>query len=607
MPSPLSSARLGSGGVSIGVGFDIDAGIAQLRQAVAAQEKNLKAKPKVEWDFQEAAVTRGVRAVINKIQREAASIDVAFRLKDAGLLDAAKRAGALSPSQLAALTPATPAIFARALTPGGVNTLGAFQRLSPQALFSRDDIDANMSAAGASLRDARKQAAMRVATEAKLAREDNPLAQLADAASSSRPGRTPSNGGMGLRGAVRLGGYAYAARLGLESVSALAQYGTASDAAHSSSSAASLQGQLAQFQSAENIPGLGRIVKAFDDITRTSLKLQSTMKGEEGLREHAVAMAGLSRSPIGDLKAKGERRIFDTIAEYEASGVSTPASRAHIAGVVQEEKAKLDRSTFELANQIGGLDFQVGNIRQASARQPRSAMRAALVDAGQREWRLNANPDIRQELSNVAAAKLAAFDVDTKRQRDLADYNTATGIGAAQIRINNKGVAMEDENAFLAVRRVLSTIDQANLEGGDKRRAKFAGLAELRGLKSGLSVRGGGITGATNLATDLVGDPFNLMPETQARLRAGSAYDAGLKRIGEAGAAQIPAIASKFLPQYADMFSDINLKSRTWSGERAQDLSGRVDDRQDDVTSAMLKVMEEIRDQLGKKVIMLPN
>ncbi len=51
------------------------------------------------------------------------------------------------------------------------------------------------------------------------------------------------------------------------------------------------------------------------------------------------------------------------------------------------------------------------------------------------------------------------------------------------------------------------------------------------------------------------------------------------------------------LPGVAD---SIDSRAAEWSGNRAMNMSQRGDDRGKDVTNEMLKVLEEIRDNLGR-------
>jgi hypothetical protein len=147
--------------------------------------------------------------------------------------------------------------------------------------------------------------------------------------------------------------------------------------------------------------------------------------------------------------------------------------------------------------------------------------------------------------------------------------------------VRNRGQVFADETTLTSLRGIQANIDRATEEGGFKQHARVEGLAEARAIRAGLNVRGGGVVGATNLATDLVGDPLNLVPELRARGRAQRLADSFINHLGGAGAGNLGA----------DQVSQV----RNAAGNMVID--------QNSLLNKILETLESIEDNLGRGIL----
>src|SRR5699024_7776614 len=77
--------HMAGGGVVVPVNFAVDESLANLRQKAAQITRDVKAKPKVEWDFQELAVAQGIKKAVRAIEAERAKVRVDAELSAMGL------------------------------------------------------------------------------------------------------------------------------------------------------------------------------------------------------------------------------------------------------------------------------------------------------------------------------------------------------------------------------------------------------------------------------------------------------------------------------------------------------------------------------------------
>ncbi len=321
-----------------------------------------------------------------------------------------------------------------------------------------------------------------------------------------------------LRSLLRGGIYGYAASRIAEGVSGLSHATQGFGVAGSSDPYLRNQGLASGIQGLGSIPVIGNVVKAFDDLLGVTKSLNSQMQTRLDVEHQAVARAQLG----GD-------------AFSSAASESAEEQRA-----LQRERESTSRS---------------GKVRSILAGQLFPGLNV-FSDMMTKDD-LAAQDERQKEIAATAKLRLAYLRVDSN-----------TRIGLNELRVRNRGLHLEDEDALGAIRGVDANITRATTPEG-KHRAALEGISSLRALKASYTVRGGGMAASANLRTDLIGDPYNLHPETQARIRAENMTDQALGKLGALGAPQFGGL----IPGFGGAIGgQINESLRAMGSARARNL-----------------------------------
>lgn len=530
MVSPNPSMRVGSGGIT----YDITGNASQLKQTLADAAKwakDQKIQPQI--DFEQTTVVRGVEKIRRAIQREVFKAQIAVELDRLGLAEVAKQIGALKGSAAIAIE-------------GTYGDTGTVHGPGVRSRFSRFEADVRSEQAGllrGIRRDTRRADVERAARFGVFGDEDageSSLDQLA-AAGAGRRGRAPSRAGRtGFLADVN-GGFNIVSQvvqaLG-QGALAGAQFRTATGIAGSSDRIAGLHGQLGQMDALGSVPVLGTVVRVMDEISGMSRSLKAQIQGEEGMRAHAVNMASIMGNPLNLQQAQSTATLQALKSSYGAQGfdVDNPnqfgfldagfagsdAAVRHYRATQQEEQLKMKRAQLGTWTRSDLIEADTSSLKSEFNYQPHAGARNRLLNQLVAEGKMATfdNPQDQGRIQDRNAQALANFDRQWDRSIGFANFDATTSAAASQIRVRNRGQSFADESTLLALRGFDRDIAMATEEGGFKTRARMTGAAGARGILASLMVRGGGVVGATNLGTDLVGDPLGLVPELQARSRA---------------------------------------------------------------------------------------
>lgn len=540
------SARVGSGGITYTVGADTS----QIRRDLADLAKFAKEqKLKPEIDFEQTALVRGLESVRRRIQREQVKIQIVAELDQRGLADAAMKAGAITRAQLDAV----------------------------RGTSGRPDINGPMAAVPV-------PHWLQVRRQLEAAREDyakknppaqadgDPLDQLAEARRGARRAPSQAAGTGMLGGALKAGGALYAISQLLETGISAARFGNASAMAGSANPQAALTGQIGMVNAAKDIPLVGKLVTLYDEATGLTRSLRTRIEAVSDIRSASVAMAATTRSPIRLLEAQNAAHLAEMRERYAAQGIDITESGGYIhgtgRGAVSPEAQRAavgayaaNRSAQEEALYRARIEMRVGqNVTRADIEaeglakdlKPFAAARRRLGAETDATARL-APPEMQELMKRLGQARMDRQLAERNRELGFAQFGSETRTAASQIRVRNRGQFFADEGTLTELRGIQEDIDRAPEEGGFKSRARVEGLARARAVRAGLNVRGGGVVGQTNLATDLVGDPFNLLPELKARGRAQRMADSFIKNLGGTGSGDLGAARTSDTGQNASV------------------------------------------------------
>jgi hypothetical protein len=526
MVAPLSSARIGGSGIVLGVGVDVEtlrAAIPTLNARIKQISEGLKLKPEI--DFEQTAVKRALGKLRSQLTNEIVKVQVQA---EAGNLGLAQRPVYQEPPNFdqgfGSYGPSVRGRFgtrdaqfrgAQAAILRGVRNDTARARADETMKAAREAIfgkpyeyieepeDVGIHGPAVRGRFSQRESAIRAgaADEIRRMRRETLKAQVRERLFGPEEDEDKPGSGLGsLRGLLRGGAFGYAAHFTGQLANAALDTGRGVGLSMSSDPVLSAQGKLGTLQGLASIPVIGSLFSAFDKLTGASEALNEKIKTRLALEGFGVASAQVGGDQFSIARA-------ETV-------------KAHIDLVREREKIEIEGDqSLERAQKVDAF-FNGKGIGAAAAVRARTAG-------------LLAGKDL--EISNLA--KLGG----TRMQ--LLRFDSDTRIGLSEMRVQNRGLHLDDEDALGNIRGVESSIRRATSREG-KNRAMLEGVASLRAFRAGLEVRGGGMAAVTNIATDLFGDPYNLNPETQARLRAAGMTDSALGKIGALTMRSDPALGS---------------------------------------------------------------
>jgi hypothetical protein len=317
-------------------------------------------------------------------------------------------------------------------------------------------------------------------------------------------------------------------------------------------SQAGMQASVNLAESWKSTPVIGSIVKLFDEASGFTRALKVRMEANLDIRSAAVDAARLTRSRTLGAEAEGKEELQGMVDKYGQNGIviddagervsaqgfgsaTNQATRSALSAYVAKKvnvAARVARARAELNAEQDVMRARIAATGLDTARDPREAARVAMRAENKAAADL-AEPELQELTQRLGDARYKKMVADQNRSLWADTFGSQTRIAASQMRVNNHGLSLDDENAFTTLRGYDAAITAAPEAGGYKARARMDALAGARALQASLVVRGGGNADIVDLAThSAASDPFNIRPETMARVRAQRMTSAYVKKMG---------------------------------------------------------------------------
>ncbi len=640
MPGPLESARVGSGGITAHIGFNMDRQellkvLGDAKKTTADYFKEMKGKVVVDVD--ENATMKAMRKMLGQIESEIGKTNAKLRLQAAGLIPGTVQQ-AIRPLSPGAIMPGqglrgglVPESFNRAAPPelraspelyglagisnpaqaGGIaatkDVYGLAGLVAPHAtaernalakeiqrirrdtakyaakvaLFGEDAVhvaqlggmhnfdsmvgltssarfgatsgregrfsgmsDVPMSPefqARQSLKEAQKQTSLRADAEAKFAKE---LEEETEENKQSRNG----GGGRSSGGHRRALSYArdvlFVGRQAERILSAAGDIGAGY--LHSNrlqgigNTQATVAGRLLEQQTSNSLPFVGPLFKIVDELQNISRGLQAQTMANQDIRNSVVESARLTFNPVFATEAQSREMIQQSQDKYAMLGIDVnkkglsafgegnlPATDAEYLAIrahrgLVENRGKVDaRALLESKAENYQRSARTAGDVLRSRQQPWLA-KLTEFDAETEVLVRLGDPAKQEAIRKERGAMRMALSAERERGLGSETFNSQINIAANEMRVKNKGLNLENEQALRLIGGLQNAIDIAPEEGGFRRRAQLTALSSARAFKASLMVRGGGVVGQSNLFTQATqnADPFNIEPQSKARLEA---------------------------------------------------------------------------------------
>jgi len=326
--------------------------------------------------------------------------------------------------------------------------------------------------------------------------------------------------------------------------------------ASSSDPMLSRQGTMGILKGAEDIPILGHVVKGFNDMTGITASLETQIRAIQNIEARQVSIARLTRDPTvatgaeiaaerramaRELETAKSNRTANTVvgslfggpgggmAAYRSGTDAINAVNSEIAAAQPEfaeriRVAGIERSAMRRAPKneayatflrSGGRDPATGAYQDP---QPMAADRFAL-NASLTE-RLDSAPIfMRSIVAKSNALMKASLDESQKRLMDRIGRATNASITTSGLQMLNSGGTIA-AGTYARLASLDENIRETPTEGGLRDMARNAALAEAGAMRESLAIHGGATVGASNVALQRMGDPYNLIPMVRDRASA---------------------------------------------------------------------------------------
>ncbi len=648
MPGPLESARVGSGGITAHIGFNMDRQellkvLGDAKKSTADFFKDIKGKISV--DVEEEAIRKALRKYENILLRGLGEIGAKARLAASPLAGVAEQMGIISGGPMYGpqnrpddwvhqpLRPAHADLRGRKVEADYIRKMRREQDKErfKASMYGPEERPEGWVSPETGIQLARSGAIQRVtATRVMVSANGKFTSRMGDGTTNTFNGGGPDGeyGSYGkggiirgtdvfetLKGMVQTGAFIYGVAAAATSVvrtaAGIGAISRGTTLGNSSDPMMRLRGRAMEISGAESLPIIGHLIAAFNDLEGTSRNLNARLQARVSFEDRVIEKAMVSGDPLEVAKQQAiasnreKKRAVDTMmADKNHEGLDEVAQDWWETIQLNKEKVfwagKQRNSYLQATRGSGTIELLRSQLQPMTADIEKLGLERDVALA-------NAKPFEKDAINERFNSLTKAQQNNMGRAVSVARYNMQTSIGASQYRVNNFGMSLEDEAAFNLTRKVRQNIilapkEKIKDENGKPidmdELARIQGLGELRAFKASLMVRGGGIVGQTNMATDLVGDPFGIMPQTLARERAMGIVNKEMGQIGgegRGGNLTFNGLVGKAM-------------SFAMGGERAKNLdAGYLGANSNDVVTKLIAELSELNINLRKNAILLPN